>query len=132
MTPYGRVATRVALACFEEQPDGSWTCRQDTTIEGLRGYRVFIKRDKRFLPRTTFAGYDDFTGHLEASANSSPVPHRRGAVTVQLRLAQQLQQLGDVGGDFSGEGLHRGVGSSRPCIPLTCSGSNFGAVLSPN
>ena len=56
--------TRVALACFEEQPDGSWICRQDTTIEGSRGYRAVIKRGERFLQHTTFAGYDDFTGHL--------------------------------------------------------------------
>jgi hypothetical protein len=40
---------RVALACFEEQPDGSWICRQDTTIEGSRGYRVFIKRGEHFF-----------------------------------------------------------------------------------
>ena len=52
------------LACFEEQPDGSWICRQDTTVEGSRGYRVAIKRGERFLQHTTFAGYDDFTEHL--------------------------------------------------------------------
>jgi hypothetical protein len=40
-------------------------------------------------------------GILQASANSGPVPHRR-VVTVQLRLAQQLRQLGDVGGDPPG------------------------------
>ena len=56
--------TRVALACFEEQADGSWICRRDTTIEGSRGYRVSIKRGQRFLQRTTFAGYDNFTRHL--------------------------------------------------------------------
>jgi hypothetical protein len=59
-----RSMTRVALACFEEQPDGSWICRQDTTIAGARGYRAVIKRGERFLQHTTFAGYDDFTGHL--------------------------------------------------------------------
>ena len=56
--------TRVALAWFEEQADGSWICRRDTTIEGSRGYRVFIKRGQHFLQRTAFAGYDDFTGYL--------------------------------------------------------------------
>ena len=60
----GRSVTRTALVCFEEQPDGSWICRQDTTIEGARGYRAVIKRGERFLQHTTFAGYDDFTGHL--------------------------------------------------------------------
>ena len=65
--------TRVALACFEEQADGSWICRQDITIDGSRGYRFSIKRGQRFLQHTTFAGYDDFTGYLASGANSGPV-----------------------------------------------------------
>ena len=91
--------THIALACFEEQPDGSWICLQDTTIEGSRGYRAFIKRGKRaFFNVLRLLATTILPGILQASANNGPVPHRR-VVTVQLRLAQQLRQLGDVGGD---------------------------------
>ncbi len=65
---------RVALACFEEQPDGSWICHQDTTIEGSRGYRALVKRGERFFQRTTFAGYDDFTGHLASECEQRSAP----------------------------------------------------------
>jgi hypothetical protein len=70
--------TRIALVCFEEQPNGSWICRRDTTIEGRCGYRVFVKRNQLILQRTTFAGYDDFTAHLasESKSRPNPAPHQ--------------------------------------------------------
>jgi hypothetical protein len=69
--------THIALACFEEQPNGSWICRQETTIERRCG-RVFVKRNQLFLQCTTFAGYDDFTAHLasESEPEPSPAPHQ--------------------------------------------------------
>ena len=56
-------------------------------------------------------------GILQASANSGPVPHHR-AVTVQLRLAQQLRQLCDVGSDAPGFGLssHAAAFSLLPSV----------------
>ena len=69
---------RIALACFEEQPNGSWICRRDTTVEGPCGYRVSVKRNRLFLQRTKFAGYDDFTAHLasESELRPGPAPHQ--------------------------------------------------------
>jgi hypothetical protein len=52
--------------------------RRDITIDGSRGYRFFIKRGRRFLQRTTFAGYDDFTGYLASESELQPglAPHQ--------------------------------------------------------
>ena len=68
--------TRIALACFEEQPNGSWICQRDTTVEGSRGYEVFVKRSRVFLLHTKFAGYDDFTAYLasQSETRADPTP----------------------------------------------------------
>jgi hypothetical protein len=52
--------TRIALGCFEEQPDGSWICRNDITIRG-RACEVSVTRNRLFRPHTIFAGFGDFS-----------------------------------------------------------------------
>jgi|HubBroStandDraft_6_1064221.scaffolds.fasta_scaffold2896302_1 hypothetical protein len=76
MARIARIA-RIALACFEEQPNGSWICRRDTTIEG-RCCRVFVKRNQLFLQGAVFAGFNNFTAHLANQGESRPsrAPHQ--------------------------------------------------------
>jgi hypothetical protein len=62
--------TRIALGCFEEQPDGSWICRNDITIRG-RACEVSVTRNRLFRPHTIFAGFGDFTAYLASVSEMS-------------------------------------------------------------
>jgi hypothetical protein len=57
-------AASVVLDCFEEQSDGSWICRRDTTVTETTGYEIYVARGQVFRSGQAFAGYDDFAAHL--------------------------------------------------------------------
>lgn len=46
---------RIALDCFEDQPDGSWLCRRYTKIMSRGGEEIAVKRNQLFTPGATFA-----------------------------------------------------------------------------
>ncbi|HWK95016.1 MAG TPA: hypothetical protein VNR39_06310 [Pseudolabrys sp.] len=60
-----------AYSSIEEQLDGRWICRRTTIVAGRYG-PVEVQAGQVFVPKTTFAGYDDFTGHLAAVAIDGP------------------------------------------------------------
>jgi hypothetical protein len=64
---------RIALGCFEEQLDGSWVCRKHTAIKASTGQNITVECYERFVPCTTFAGYDDFTAYLASVSEVSTV-----------------------------------------------------------
>jgi len=67
---------RLALGCFEDRPDGGWVCIRVTTVTGPAG-PVIVQKGRAFAPKTTFAGYGDFTSYLASVSIQSPpiAPH---------------------------------------------------------
>ncbi len=68
-----------AYGSIERQPDGRWLCRQATTVSGPYG-PVDVKAGQVFMPNSSFAGFDDFTEHLQKVATlvSAKPPHAWG------------------------------------------------------
>lgn len=65
--------SKLAFGAFEKQSSGSWLCVTSTSIPIHRGsVTVPVQAGTRFNPRTVFAGYDDFTAHLENVAEEVP------------------------------------------------------------
>jgi hypothetical protein len=67
---------RRALGCFEDREDGRWICIRSTVVEGPAG-RVAVTKGQSFVPRSVFAGYDDFTSYLASVSIEGPptAPH---------------------------------------------------------
>ena len=70
--------TKVALGAFESRPDGTWVCARDTELACRQPGQaaVSVRAGRVFAPRTTFAGYDDFTTYLQ-SVSAETAPPRR-------------------------------------------------------
>jgi hypothetical protein len=64
--------TRIALGCFEEQPDGSWFCRRRTIVKSRSGLSISVEKGRLFRPGTTFASYADFTEYLASVSEPRP------------------------------------------------------------
>lgn len=60
-----------AYGSIEEQPDGRWICRRTTIVTGRYG-PIEVQAGQVFMPRTTFAGFDDFTAHLKSVGTDEP------------------------------------------------------------
>ena len=60
-----------AYASIEEQPDGRWICRRATTVTGRYG-PIEVQAGQVFMPKASFAGFDDFTAHLADVSSSLP------------------------------------------------------------
>jgi hypothetical protein len=67
-------ADSVALDCFEEQSDGSWICRQDTTVTETTGNEIYVARGQVFRSGQAFAGYDDFAAYLAGVCEAEHTP----------------------------------------------------------
>ena len=65
-----------AYVSIEQMPDGRWICRRATTVTGRYG-PIEVQTGQVFMPRSSFAGFDDFTAHLQPVATSAPsqAPH---------------------------------------------------------
>ena len=65
---------RVALGAFEARPDGTWSCTRDVelTCHQQGQTRIFVRAGRVFVPRTTFAGHDDFTAYLQSVSTEAP------------------------------------------------------------
>ena len=68
---------RQALGAFERQDTGDWICFRDTDISISPTLAVHVSKGTRFAPHTVFAGFNDFTTHLESisvdCAGASPL-----------------------------------------------------------
>ena len=81
-----------ALGAFEPDVDGNWHCRRTITVRGPHG-DVVVKAGTRIAKRAVFAGFNDFTDHLEKIAVEVPSLGPQGWKESMLLAFMALQTL---------------------------------------
>ena len=64
--------SKQALGAFERADNGDWNCFKTTAIKSGAGVVVPVLKGTTLHPHTVFAGFNDFTAHLDLVAVEAP------------------------------------------------------------